>query len=76
MDEIIKQLGGVLSGLGLAGVVIAAQGGVIWWLLNQWQKAQEFRVTEAKEATKAMTATEAALTRLTDLLRAGRGNGP
>lgn len=75
MDELVRAFGGVLSGLGLAGVVIGGQAGVIWWLLNQWQKSQEFRATEAKEAVKAITAMEAALTRLTDVLRAGKGGG-
>lgn len=73
MDELIKALGNVLANLGLAGVVIGAQGFVIWWLLNQWQTAQESRATEAKDAIKAMVAMEGALERLTDVLRA-RGN--
>lgn len=73
MDELVKALGTVLSGLGLAGVVIGAQGFVIWWLLNKWQEAQEHRAIETKDITKAVVAMEAALARLVDVLRA-KGN--
>lgn len=69
----MKALGGVLANLGLAGVVIGAQGFVIWWLLNQWQTAQESRAVEAKDAIKAIAAMEGAIERLTDFLRA-KGN--
>lgn len=72
MDELIKAFGGVLSGLGLAGVVIGGQSFIIYWLLNRWQEAQEFRATESKEAIKAVVSMEAALTRLTDVLRASK----
>ena len=70
MDEALAAIVKVLTGLGLPGVIICGLAFVIYWLLQQWQSAQEARIQEGKEAVKAITAQNDALRNLTEVLKA------
>ena len=70
MDEALASIVKVLTGLGLPGVAIAGLSYLAFWLLQQWQSAQEARIQEGKEAVKAITAQNDALRNLTEVLKA------
>jgi hypothetical protein len=72
MEQMIAALIAQLQGLGLAGLLIGLLVAASYYFLTQWQASQDARIAEGKEAVKAITATEAALDRLVDVLKARR----
>lgn len=70
MDKLVEALAEVLKGLGITGVLIGLLAVACWYFLTQWQASQEARIVEGKEAVKAINATQDALERLTDVLKA------
>jgi uncharacterized membrane protein len=72
MDALLLSFAKVLEGLGVTGLLIGGLFGLCYYFLTQWQAAQEARITEGKEAVKAIEATKDSLDRLVDVLKAGK----
>lgn len=73
MDELFKAAGAVLQQLGLAGLVIGGLAAGIWFLFKELVSSQNARITEGKEAVKALEATSDALDKLTEALKIKAG---
>ena len=73
MDELFKAAGAVLQQLGLAGLVIGALAFGIFYLFKELVNSYNARITEGKEAVKAIEATTDALGTLTEALKTKAG---
>ncbi len=72
MDTLIAEFGKVLTGLGITGLFIAVSLFLNYWLLNKWQESQEARITEGKEAVKALSTVKDSMDRLVEVIKAGK----